>query len=76
MEHILSISFGVCSLVLLCFVVSQQIFFMRHIQKLVDKVMSKDFQHYQSAQKKDERVKVQVSEEAPEDMRVMHEFRM
>ncbi len=68
---------GLLSLGLFCLVVFQQIFFMRQIQKLVDKSMSRSFQEYQSAERPKEKPgPLKIPTEAAEDLRVMQEFQM
>lgn len=56
-------------------IVFQQVYFMRQIQKLVDKLMSRDFQEYQTAvTPKKERPKVSEPQPLPEDLRVLQGF--
>ncbi len=56
-------------------IVFQQVYFMRQIQKLVDKLMSRDFSEYQTAvTPKPPRAKVQETAPLPEDLRVLQGF--
>lgn len=59
---------------LLAVIVLQQVFFMRQIQKLVDKAMSRSFQEYRQADKPFEKVKIPV--DPAEDLRALQEFQM
>lgn len=56
-------------------VVYQQIFFTRQNQQLVDKLMSRSFQEYQTA-KNPPPPRVQISNEIPEDLRPLQEFKI
>ncbi len=68
---------GLLSLALLCFCAFQQIFFLRQIQKLVDKAMSRSFQEYQSAERPKEKPgQLKIPTQPSEDLRVMQEFQM
>lgn len=62
---------GYVELALAGIVVFQQVFFMRQIQKLVDKAMSRDFAEYKKATDKPEKVTVQLQSELPEDLRTL-----
>lgn len=50
----------------------QQWFYMRQVQKLVDKLMSRSYTEYITAQKPP--LRVEVPTEAPEDLRSLSEF--
>ena len=52
----------------------QQIFFMWQIQKLVDKAMSGSYTEYVNATK--EPLRVQTTDEPPEDLRTLQEFQL
>lgn len=52
----------------------QQFFFLKQIQKLVDKVMSRSFGEYQRAQEPVSRVKMDAA--PAEDLRTLQEFQM
>jgi hypothetical protein len=58
-------------LVLSGVIVFQQLFHMRQIQKLIDKVMSRDFAAYRAASEKPEKVEVRLPAEPPEDLRTL-----
>lgn len=61
-------------LVLTGLIIYQQIVFMRQIQTLVNKVMSRSFTEYVRA--KEPSVRVKVENAPPEDLRSLQEFRM
>lgn len=54
----------------------QQWFWMRHTQKLVDKIMSRDYFSYESAQTKPEKNPEMKDQDAPEDLRVMEQYQV
>lgn len=54
-------------------VVFQQVYFLRQIQKLVDKLMSRSFTEYQTAQKPREKP-VRIDDGVPDDLRILQEF--
>jgi hypothetical protein len=60
-------------LLLVGIVVYQQFFFTRQNQQLVDKLMSRSFNEYQTA-KNPPPPRVQISNEIPEDLRPLQEF--
>ncbi len=66
--------FGLLVFGLLCCIVFQQIFFLRQVQKLIDKVMSRSFQEYQAAVKPRE-MKI-APQEVPEDLRILQGFQL
>lgn len=68
-----SIVFSMVIALLVGIVVYQQIFFTKQIQTLVDKLMSRSFNEYQSALKPPA-PRVQMSPEIPEDLRTLQEF--
>lgn len=64
--------------VLLGLVIFQQVFFLKQIQKLIDKHMSKSYTEYVHTEKikekpKEKLIKVNVNE-VPEDLRPLQEF--
>lgn len=61
--------------VLIGIVSAQQIFYMRQIQKLIDKIMSRSYTEYEKA-KEPPPVRVKVSNDIPEDLRPLQEFQM
>lgn len=73
-EATVIITLGTLVLALLCFAAFQQIFFLRQIQKLVDKAMSRSFQEYQTAQVPKEKMKLPA--DVPDDLRALQEFQM
>ena len=70
MESVISIL--ISGLVL--FAVAQQFFFMRQIQKLVDKVMSRSYTEYVRAEKPAK--KETIIAEPAEDLRALQEFQI
>ena len=58
---------------LLAFIAGQQFFFLRQIQKLVDKIMSRSFTEYVMA-KEPQKPKISVPLDEPEDLRTLQEF--
>jgi hypothetical protein len=58
-------------LALLGVVVFQQIFFLRQIHKLVDKLMSRSFTEYTQAEKPREKPKFLLPTEAAEDLNII-----
>ena len=60
-------------LTLVGLLVFQQVYFMRQVQKLLDKLMSRSYTEYKAAEKPTQRVKVQESI-FPEDMGPLSEF--
>lgn len=60
-------------LVLLSVIFIQQVYYLRQIQKLVDKLMSRSYTEYVRAEKPFERPKI-ASDEPLEDLRTLQEF--
>lgn len=69
---------GLANAGLVTLVVLQQIYFMRQIQKLVDKLMAKSFVEYHqvTAPPVPEKPKPQMPLGIPEDLRVLQELRL
>lgn len=62
---------------LLVLLVAQHFFFLRQIQKLVDKLMSRDFHDYQrSIEKPEIKPRVQLPIDPPEDLGSLHGFQI
>ena len=60
---------------LLCgLLAAQQWFYMREIQKLVDKLMSRDFGEYNRIASPQPKLKVKLPEGIPEDLGALKEF--
>jgi len=55
-------------------IASQQYFFLKQIQKLVDKVMSRSYTEYSKADKTP--IKFQLPSDPPEDLRSLQEFNL
>lgn len=67
---------GLLTLSILAFFYQQR-FFMREIQKLVDKSMSRDLTEYARASiAPSVKAKVQLPQEPPEDLRILQEFNL
>lgn len=61
----------------LSFLFIQQFFFMRQIQKLVDKVMSRSYTEYvKSSVSAPVPQQIKISEDVPEDLRTLQEFQL
>lgn len=54
--------------------VYQQWFYLREIQKLVDKLMSRDFGEYNRTANPAPKIKIKLPEAVPEDMGALKEF--
>lgn len=67
---------GYVSLILGGVIILQQVYFMRQIQKLIDKNMCRSYPEYQRAIKKEASAKVQLDTEPVEDLRPLQEFQV
>lgn len=61
--------------VLIAVVIYQQVFFTKQIQTLVDKLMSRSFQEYQTT-KNPPAPKVVINDDIPEDLRALQGFQI
>lgn len=54
-------------------IIIQQLFFMRQVQKLIDKLMSRNYFEYESAKPRAEKLEVKLPKdnELPDDLRVL-----
>lgn len=74
LEYSFNLVLCVIAVLLTSTIAFQQVFFLRQIQKLVDKLMSRSYTEYKTAEKPDAPLHVVASDETPEDMRSLQEF--
>lgn len=67
-------SLEVIVFILLIVIAAQQMYFLRQIQKLVDKLMSRSYTEYIRAEKPVEKPTIKLDLEEPEDLRSLQEF--
>lgn len=64
----------VISLILVGLIVAQQIFYLRQIQKLIDKLMSRSYVEYEKANAGPQPPRVRLDDNVPEDLRPLQDF--